>query len=92
MQNTPVLWISTSFQMHAAPESWLNSFFSAVFNLFCSFKTFFSDFTAEINNTFLTFICFLLISAVKSLKKILKEQKRLITAEKSWSKYTTRLL
>ena len=49
MQNTPVLCISTSFQVHAAPKSWLNYFYLAVFNLFCSFKTFFSDFTAEIN-------------------------------------------
>ena len=48
------------------------------------------------------FRCFLLISGVKSLKKVEKEQKRLKTAEKSsstsfwvqaapesWSKYTT---
>ena len=44
-----VLCISTSFWALSAHKSWPNYFFPAVFNLFCSFKTFFSDFTAEIN-------------------------------------------
>ena len=41
--------ISTSFWVLRAPKSWSNYFFSAVFNLFCSFQTFFSDFIDEIN-------------------------------------------
>ena len=43
-----ILCISTSFQVLAAPESWSNYFFSAVFNHFCSFQTCFSGFTLEI--------------------------------------------
>ena len=39
----------TSFWVLRAPKSWLKYFFSAVFKLFCSFQTFFGDFTAEIN-------------------------------------------
>ena len=44
-----LLCISTSFWVLRAPKSWLNYFFSAILNLFCTFQTFFSDFTAEIN-------------------------------------------
>ena len=44
-----LLCILTSFWVLRAPKSWSNYFFSAVFNLFCSFQTFFSDFTPEIN-------------------------------------------
>ena len=43
-----VLCILTSFWVLHGPKSWLNYFFKDVFNLFCSFKIFFSDFTAEI--------------------------------------------
>ena len=44
-----LLCILTSFRVLRATESWSNYFFSAVFKLFCSFFTFFSDFTYEIN-------------------------------------------
>ena len=44
-----LLCISTSFWVLHAPKSWSNYFFSYIFNLFCSFQTFFSDFTPEIN-------------------------------------------
>ena len=44
-----VLCISTSFRVLAAPESWSKHFFQPFFNLFCSFQSFFRDFTAEIN-------------------------------------------
>ena len=44
-----VLCISTSFWVLHAPKSWSKHFFQPFFNLFCSFQSFFSDFTAEIN-------------------------------------------
>ena len=44
-----VLCIWTSFRVLAAPESWSKHFFQPFFDLFCSFQSFFSDFTAEIN-------------------------------------------
>ena len=37
----PVLCISTSFRVLAAPESWLKHFFQPFFDLFCSFQSFF---------------------------------------------------
>ena len=43
-----VLCIWTSFWVLPAPKSWSKHFFSSVFNLFCSFQTFFNDFKAEI--------------------------------------------
>ena len=47
--NKQMLCISASFWVLRAPKSWSNYFFSAVFNLFCSCQSFFSDLTAEIN-------------------------------------------
>ena len=44
-----VFCFSTSFQVLRAPESWSKPFFQTFFNLLCSFQSFFSDFTAEIN-------------------------------------------
>ena len=44
-----LLCILTSFWVLGAPESWSNYFFSAVFNLSCSFQTISKDFTPEIN-------------------------------------------
>ena len=42
-----MLYILTSFQVLCAPGSWPNTFL-AVFNLFCLFQMFFSDFLPEI--------------------------------------------
>ena len=59
-------------------------FFSAVFNLFCSIQTFFSDFMAEINK-----------KRLKKTKKLKTAEKSILTsfwvraAPKSWLKYTT---
>ena len=47
-QQVCVFCILTSFRVVQAPESFSKHFFGAVFNLFGSFKTFFSDFTSEI--------------------------------------------
>ena len=44
-----MLCISTSFWVLCAHKCWSKYFFSAIFNLFGSFQTFFSDFTPEIN-------------------------------------------
>ena len=44
-----MLCISNSFWVLAATKSWLKHFFQPFFKLFCSFQSFFSDFTAEIN-------------------------------------------
>ena len=113
-----VLCILTSFWVLHAPESWSNYLFSAIFNLFRSFFTFFSGtplgsrpafacrpaLKSRQKQVFLfIFRHFSVISAVKSLKKVWNEQKRLKTAEKSvstsfwvrtapksWSKYTTK--
>ena len=49
-----VLCILTSFRVMHASESWSKHFFGAIFNLFCSFQTFFSDFLLEINCLFHT--------------------------------------
>ena len=43
-----MLCISTSFWVLRALKSWSKPFFSVVFPPFCSFQSFFSDFTAEI--------------------------------------------
>ena len=45
---SPMMCISTSFGCCTHPRAGRTTFFSAAFNLFCSFQTFFSDFTAEI--------------------------------------------
>ena len=44
-----VVEILSYIRVLCAPKSWSKHFFSAVFNFLCSFQTFFSDFTAEIN-------------------------------------------
>ena len=46
-----LLCILPSFWVLRAPESWSKYFFWAAFNLFCSFQTFFSDFTSGIKKT-----------------------------------------
>ena len=43
-----LLYISTSFWVLRTPKSWLKHFFRPFFSLFCSFQSFFSDFTPEI--------------------------------------------
>ena len=43
-----VLCFSTSFWVLRARKSWSKHIFQLFFNLFCSFQSFFSDFTAEI--------------------------------------------
>ena len=52
--NGLLLCISTSFCVLHTPESWLKPFFQPFFNRFCSFPSFFSDFTPEINKKRLT--------------------------------------
>ena len=44
-----LLCISNSFWVLRSPKSWSKHFFQQFFNLFCSFQSFFSEFTAEIN-------------------------------------------
>ena len=60
-----VLCILISFWVLRAPKSWSKPFFRPLFNLFCSFQSFFSDFMAEITKKRLkmnkkTWFCLLL--------------------------------